>query len=205
VADHHRHHAFSDREGDPHSPWRFGTRARDVAKGLAYAHMGWLFDRDLSNRETFAQYLMDDEDLKIIDRLFPLFVVLSLGMPAMVGGLVTWSWHGALTAFIWAGIVRVGILHHVTWSINSICHTFGEETFKTRDKSRNVWWMAILSFGESWHNLHHAKPKYARHGVDPGQIDINARIIWILEKCGRATEVRWPSQKALFESRVKAA
>src|SRR5438477_303982 len=113
----------------------------------------------------------------------------------VIGGLGTWSWQGALTGLFWAGLVRIAVLHHVTWSINSICHVYGERPFATRDgdKATNFWPLAILSFGESWHNLHHADPTCARHGVDKGQIDINARLIWIFEKLGCATEVRWPN------------
>ena len=98
-------------------------------------------------------------------------------LPALLGGLLTWSWWGALTAFFWAGLVRIALVHHVTWSINSICHVMGNQPFKSRDRSGNVWWLAIPSFGESWHNLHHADPTCARHGVEKGQIDISARLI----------------------------
>jgi stearoyl-CoA desaturase (Delta-9 desaturase) len=118
VADHRRHHAFSDREGDPHSPWRFGESFLGLAKGLAFAHMGWLFTRELSNRERFAPDLVADKDLDRVDRAFGWIVLVSLGLPTLVGGLVTWSWQGALSAFFWAGLVRVAMIHHVTWSIN---------------------------------------------------------------------------------------
>ncbi len=107
------------------------------------------------------------------------------------------SWQGAVTAFFWGSLVRIAFLHHVTWSINSICHTFGKEEFEVRDKSRNVNWLAILSFGESWHNLHHADPTCARHGALRGQIDIAARLIWFCEKLGWATDVRWPDTDRL--------
>ncbi|WP_433214542.1 acyl-CoA desaturase [Dactylosporangium sp. CS-047395] len=206
VADHRRHHAFSDREGDPHSPWRFGESFGGLVKGLFYAHVGWLFFRELSNRERFAPDLMADKDIQRIDKAFPLIVTLSATLPAIIAGLVTWSWQGALSAFFWAGLVRIGLLHHVTWSINSICHVYGERPFETRDgdKASNFWPLAILSFGESWHNLHHADPTCARHGVDKGQIDINARLIWIFEKLGWATNVRWPKRDRLDAKRVAA-
>jgi len=118
-------------------------------------------------------------------------------LPPLIGGLWSWSWQGALTAFFWGSLVRVSLLHHVTWSINSICHTFGTRPFRTRDKSRNVWWLAIPSMGESWHNLHHAEPTAARHGVLRGQVDSTGRIIWFMEKLGLATEVRWPTRDRL--------
>jgi stearoyl-CoA desaturase (delta-9 desaturase) len=135
---------------------------------------------------------MKDRDIVRISRLFPLWVVVSLLAPAIAGGLLTMSWQGAATAFFWGALVRVSLLHHVTWSINSICHTLGERPFVSRDKSANVWWLAIPSMGESWHNLHHADPTCARHGVMPGQLDASARVIWLLERAGWVSDVRWP-------------
>ena len=197
VADHRRHHAFSDKEGDPHSPWLFGTGPVAIARGFWHAHMGWLFDRDRTNARRFAPDLLADRDVAAVDRQFVLLTVASLGVPALLGGLLSWSWWGALTAFLWGGLVRVGLLHHVTWSINSICHMVGRRPFGTRDHSANVWWLAVLSFGESWHNLHHADPTCARHGVKRGQIDISARLIWIFEKFGWVHSVRWPTPQRL--------
>ncbi|GII21243.1 acyl-CoA desaturase [Planosporangium mesophilum] len=204
VADHRRHHAFSDREGDPHSPWRYGENVWGLTKGLLYAHVGWLFHRELSNRERFAPDLLADKDIQRIDRAFPALVATSVLLPGLIGGLVTWSWQGALSGIFWAGLVRIAVLHHVTWSINSICHVYGERPFETRDgdKASNFWPLAILSFGESWHNLHHADPTCARHGVDKGQIDMNARLIWICEKLGWATNVRWPKADRLDAKRL---
>ncbi len=202
VADHRRHHAFSDREGDPHSPWLYGTSVPALAKGFWHAHMGWLFDRDNTNQKRFAPDLLADRDIVRVDKLFWLWTIISLFGPAVVGGLVTWSWHGALTAFFWAGLVRVALLHHVTWSVNSICHMIGERPFSSRDRSANFWPLALLSFGESWHNLHHADPTCARHGVLRGQIDISARVIYFFEKFGWATKVRWPSAQRL--ARIQA-
>jgi len=194
VADHRRHHAYSDIEGDPHSPWRFGNTLWGLTKGLFFAHMGWLFYRELSNRARFAPDLLADKDIARVDRFFPLITMTSLLAPALAGGLVTWSWQGALTAFFWAGLVRISLLHHVTWAINSICHVVGERPFELRegDKATNFWPLAILSFGESWHNLHHADPTCARHGVLKGQLDSSARVIWIFEKFGWVRDVRWP-------------
>jgi stearoyl-CoA desaturase (Delta-9 desaturase) len=194
VADHRRHHAFSDVEGDPHSPWRFGATFWGLTRGLFHAHMGWLFHRELSNRARFAPDLVADKDIQKVDKLFIPIVIGSLVLPAAIGGLVTMSWMGALSAFFWAGLVRVSLLHHVTWSINSICHVVGDRPFEVRegDKAANFWPLAILSFGESWHNLHHADPTCARHGVLRGQVDISARTIWIFEKFRWAYDVRWP-------------
>ncbi|HEX5540721.1 MAG TPA: acyl-CoA desaturase [Micromonospora sp.] len=199
VADHRRHHAFSDLEGDPHSPWRYGNSFWGLTKGLFHAHMGWLFRRELSNRERFAPDLLADKDIRQVDRFFPLLVVVSVLAPAALGGLVTWSWQGALSAFFWAGLVRIALLHHVTWSVNSVCHVYGERPFRMRqgDRASNFWPLAIISFGESWHNLHHADPTCARHGVLRGQIDISARTIWLLEKVGAAYNVRWPKPERI--------
>ncbi|QJY50137.1 acyl-CoA desaturase [Pseudonocardia broussonetiae] len=197
VADHRRHHAFSDKEGDPHSPWLFGTGPVALARGFYHAHMGWLFGRDQTNEERFTPDLLADRDIVRVDRLFVLWATLSLVVPGLIGGLVTMSWWGALTAFFWGGLVRVALLHHVTWSINSICHVIGDQPFVSRDHSRNVWPLAVLSFGESWHNLHHADPTCARHGVRRGQVDISARVIWLFEKLGWAHSVRWPTARRL--------
>jgi stearoyl-CoA desaturase (Delta-9 desaturase) len=205
VADHRKHHAFSDREGDPHSPWRFGTSTWALTKGLLYAHMGWLFDVEQTSQAKYAPDLLKDRDIVRISRMFPWFVAGSLLIPAAIGGLLTWSWWGAVTAFFWAGLVRVALVHHVTWSINSICHVWGSHPFLSRDRSGNVWWLAIPSLGESWHNLHHADPTAARHGVEPGQIDISARVIRWFERAGWATDVRWPKPERLAARRSPAA
>jgi stearoyl-CoA desaturase (Delta-9 desaturase) len=199
VADHRRHHAYSDLEGDPHSPWRFGTGFWALTKGLFHAHMGWLFYRELSNRARFAPDLVADQDINRVDKLFPLLTTVSLVAPAVAGGLITWSWQGALSAFFWAGLVRVSLLHHITWSINSICHVYGERPFELRvgDKAANFWPLAILSFGESWHNLHHADPTCARHGVLRGQLDTSARVIWVFEKLHWVRDVRWPKPERI--------
>jgi stearoyl-CoA desaturase (Delta-9 desaturase) len=202
VADHRRHHAFSDRDGDPHSPWRYGNTLPALIKGFCYAHIGWLFDLEQTNPRRYSPDLIKDRDILRISRLFPLMVAVSLFLPAVLGGVLSWSWQGAVTAFFWASLVRVSLLHHVTWSINSICHTIGEQPFKSRDHSGNVWWLALLSGGESWHNLHHADPTCARHGVLPGQIDSSARVIWIFEKLGWATDVRWPKADRLNTRRA---
>ena len=204
VADHRKHHKFSDREGDPHSPWRYGDTVPALIKGLFYAHMGWLFDTEQTSQRQYAPDLLKDRDIVKISRMFPWFVFASLVLPAVAGGLWTMSWQGAFTAFFWASLVRVGVLHHVTWSINSICHAVGDRPFKSRDKSGNVWWLAIPSMGESWHNLHHSDPTCARHGVMRGQLDSSARIIWLLEKAGWISAVRWPVQERLDQKRVRA-
>ncbi|MFI0371466.1 acyl-CoA desaturase [Actinomadura sp. 1N219] len=205
VADHRRHHKHSDKEMDPHSPWRFGSDWKALTKGLAWAHYGWLFGGDRTSKRRFAKDLLNDPDIRRIHLAFPGLVAVSFLLPALIGGMVSMSWAGFLTALFWAGFVRITLVHHVTWSINSICHTFGKEDFEVRDKSRNVWWLAIPSLGESWHNLHHSDPTCARHGVLRGQIDISARIIWLFEKAGWAYDVRWPNDDRLAAKRTKQA
>ena len=204
VADHRKHHKFSDRDGDPHSPWKYGTSIGALWRGFWHAHMGWLFDEEQTPQRKYAPDLMKDRDIVWISKHFWVFVLLSLGLPPLIGGLVTWSWQGAATAFFWGSLVRVSLLHHVTWSVNSICHTIGDRPFVSRDKSANVWWLAIPSMGESWHNLHHADPTCARHGVLKGQLDTSARVIWAFEKAGWVNDVRWPVRERIDKKRVAA-
>lgn len=202
VATHRRHHAHADEPGDPHSPWQFGTRSRDLLRGLWWAHVGWFWSKDETNRERFVPDLLADPDLVRVSRAFPLLAAASIAGPAVLGGLLTLSWTGALTAGIWAGLVRMCLLHHVTWATNSICHVFGDRPFTQRGKATNFWPLAILSMGESWHNLHHAEPTSARHGVDRGQLDTSARVIRLLEQAGWATRVKWPDAERLDRKRI---
>jgi stearoyl-CoA desaturase (delta-9 desaturase) len=202
VASHRRHHAFADRDGDPHSPWLFGTSPAALMRGFWHAHMGWMFQREVTNYDRFAPDLVADRDLRVVNRYFWLWITLSLTLPAVLGGLLSWSWWGAVTAFFWAGLVRIAFLHHVTWSVNSICHMVGDRPFASRDKAANFWPLAILSMGESWHNSHHADPTCARHGVLRGQVDVSARVIWFFEKVRWAWDVRWPKPERLEAKRV---
>ncbi len=205
VADHRRHHAFSDREGDPHSPWRFGDSLAGLTKGFLFAHVGWLFDPEHTNQEKYAPDLLADRDVRRVDSLFPILVAASLLVPAVLGGLITWSVSGALATFFWASLVRLCVLHHVTWSINSVCHMIGERPYASRDRSANFWPLAVLSFGESWHNSHHADPTCARHGVDRGQLDISAAVIRGFERVGWASAVRWPKRDRFDKLAAKRA
>jgi stearoyl-CoA desaturase (Delta-9 desaturase) len=205
VADHRRHHAYSDAEGDPHSPWRYGRGFPSLLKGLFHAHVGWLFDAEQTDQKRFAPDLLRDRSLVVVHKMFAALTATSLLLPAIIGGLWGWSWSAALEAFFWAGLVRIGLLHHVTWSVNSICHTVGKRPFKTRDHSTNVWPLAVLSMGESWHNLHHSEPTSARHGVQRGQVDSSARLIQVFEKLGWATDVRWPDPARLAARLVPVA
>lgn len=205
VADHRRHHAFADKEGDPHSPWLFGTSPAALTRGFWHAHLGWVLERDLTNQQRFAPDLLADPDIRLVHRLFGPLTIATLALPAVIGGLVTWSWWGAVTAFFWASLVRVTALHHVTWSVNSVCHMIGERPFAARDRSANFWPLAILSMGESWHNLHHADPTSARHGVLRGQVDVSAELIRLFERAGWAWDVRWPTPERLARLTAAAA
>jgi stearoyl-CoA desaturase (delta-9 desaturase) len=197
VADHRRHHAYSDRDGDPHSPWRYGPGPLALAKGLWHAHIGWLFDVEQTNQRRYAPDMLDDRDMRIVSKLFGACAFVSIALPAVVGGLWGGSWAAAVQAFFWASLVRIGLLHHVTWSTNSICHVFGNRPYQSRDKSGNVWILAFLSMGESWHNLHHADPTLARHGVERWQLDTSAYLIKLMETLRIVWDVRWPDRQRL--------
>ncbi|MCK9893163.1 acyl-CoA desaturase [Frankia sp. AgB32] len=204
VADHRRHHAFSDAEGDPHSPWRYGPGAWSMTKGLYHAHIGWLFDVEQTDQRRYAPDLLDDRDIVRVSRSFALCAFVSLAAPTVIGGLWGGSFEAALQAFFWAGLVRVALLHHVTWSVNSICHVLGSRPYRSRDQSTNVWPLALLSMGESWHNLHHAEPTSARHGVRPWQIDTSFYLIKMMEVLRLVRDVRWPDPARLAAKRVEA-
>jgi len=194
VAVHRRHHAFTDRPGDPHSPYRYGTGLRGQLRGLAHAHLGWLFSEDRTPPERYAPDLLSDPAMRRVARAFPALCALSLALPFLAGWAITGTLYGALTAFLWAGLIRVALLQHVTWSVNSLCHVIGSRPFKTRrhDRSTNLWPLALPSFGESWHNGHHSEPSCARHGLDRGQVDPSAAVIRLFERAGWASNVHWP-------------
>ena len=191
VATHRKHHRFSDQKGDPHSPhvdqapgWR-GT-----LRGLAHAHVGWMFrGKDMANPARYAKDLLADRDLRFISATFPLWVVVGLAIPFGLGFALSGSIAGGLTGLLWGGAVRVLILHHMTFSINSLCHVFGRRPFATDDESRNLVWLAPFAFGESWHNNHHAFPTSARHGLGRRQLDVSAWLISGLERSHLAWDV----------------
>jgi stearoyl-CoA desaturase (delta-9 desaturase) len=191
VADHRKHHTYSDEPGDPHSPHvGHGGGLRGTLRGLAHAHLGWLYDHSQRALKTrYAPDLMKDPLIRFVDRTFGLWVLAGLAVPFGLGWLIGGSFHTALTGLLWGGLVRMFVLHHVTYSINSICHVFGRRSFETKDQSRNVAWLAPISFGESWHNNHHAFPTSARHGLRIWQVDPGAGLIWVLEKTGLAWDV----------------
>jgi stearoyl-CoA desaturase (delta-9 desaturase) len=191
VADHRKHHAFTDEEGDPHSPHHdHGSGLKAALRGLWFAHMGWLFEtQGAAQKRRYARDLVEDPTMRRISKAFPLFVLLGLAIPAALGFALTGTAAGALTGFLWGGLVRVFLVHHVTWSINSVCHFFGRRRFETDDMSTNVFWLALPSMGESWHHNHHAFPRSARHGLRWWEIDPSALVISGMEKVGLARNV----------------
>jgi len=201
VSQHRRHHAFTDQAGDPHSPVPDGPGLGNQLRGLWHAHAGWLFVANEVNAARWSKDLVDDPDVAFISRTAVWWTVLSFLIPSAIGFIVTKTVWGALLAGLWGGVVRVALLHHVTWSTNSLCHTFGKQPFGDRDRSTNFAPLALLSFGDAWHNAHHAFPRSARHGVDPGQVDISAEVIRVFERAGWATEVHWPRRSVMDRRR----
>lgn len=198
VANHGRHHLFSDQPQDLHSPHQFGAGTGAQLRGLWHAHVGWLLQHARAPWERHASDLLADRDLVVMNALFPVWCVASLAIPFGLGWLLGGGVAAALSALLWAGGVRILVLHHVTWSINSVCHMFGRRPFRTNDRSTNVRALALVSMGEAWHNGHHAFPRSARHGVLPGQRDSSARLISWFEQLGWARGVHWPRPEAIL-------
>jgi stearoyl-CoA desaturase (Delta-9 desaturase) len=186
VADHRKHHAFSDEEGDPHSP----HVDHGGLRGLFHAHMGWLFVHDQRALKTrYAPDLLADPVVSFVNRTFLLWVFAGFVLPFTIGFILGGTLVAALTSLLWGGLIRMFCLHHVTYSINSLCHVFGRRDFETGDESRNLAWLAIPSFGESWHNNHHAFPTSSVHGLKWWQIDLSSMVIRAMEKTGLAWDV----------------
>jgi stearoyl-CoA desaturase (delta-9 desaturase) len=188
VADHRKHHAHTDKEGDPHSPHGHGGGLRGALAGLWYAHMGWLFDRaGQAEHERYARDLHEDPGMRLIDRTFLLWVVVGIALPAGLGYLIDGTLAAAATGALWGGLVRIFLLHHLTWSINSVCHFFGSRRFDVEDESTNVFWLAPFTFGEAWHHNHHAFPRSAVHGLRWWEVDPTAYVI----RAMRAVKLAW--------------
>jgi stearoyl-CoA desaturase (delta-9 desaturase) len=191
VADHRKHHAFADQPGDPHSPHvDHGVGWRGALRGLAHAHMGWLFlHTQRGSRQRYAPDLLADPVVSFVDRTFLFWAIGGLGAAFGLGWLIGGTLTAALTGLLWGGAVRLLVLHHVTFSINSLCHFFGRRRFDTGDESRNLAWLSLLSFGEAWHNNHHAFPTSAAHGMRWYEIDTSSLLIRGLEKVGLVWDV----------------
>jgi stearoyl-CoA desaturase (Delta-9 desaturase) len=186
VADHRKHHSFADEEGDPHSPHvGHGGGVGGTLRGLWHAHVGWLFlHTQRGSKRRYAPDLLADPVVKRVDETFLVWVALGLLAPFLLGWALGGSLTSGLTGLLWGGLVRMFVVHHVTYSINSVCHVFGGRAFDTRDESRNVAWLAPFTFGESWHNNHHAFPTSAVHGLGRRQLDVSALVIAGLERLG---------------------
>jgi stearoyl-CoA desaturase (delta-9 desaturase) len=191
VADHRKHHAHTDKEGDPHSPHvGHGDGVRGVMTGLWHAHTGWLLStQGRADWKRYAADLYEDDGMRRINRNFVPLVVASLAIPALAGFLISGTFAGAATGLLWGGLVRIFFVHHVTWSVNSVCHFLGSRRFDTDDHSTNVVWLALPSLGESWHHNHHAFPRSAVHGLKRWEPDPSALLIAALEKLGLAWNV----------------
>jgi len=191
VADHRKHHAFSDQEGDPHSPHvGHGDGLAGALRGLWHAHWGWLFEHtQRGSHERYAKDLLEDPVIRFVHRTFVVWVFVGLAVPFGLGWLIGGTIDTALTGLLWGGAVRMLVLHHVTYSINSLCHFFGRRRFDTDDQSRNLAWLAPFSLGESWHHNHHAFPTSAHHGMRWWEIDISSLVIRSLRRAGLAWDV----------------
>ena len=190
VADHRKHHVFADEDGDPHSPHGAGPGVRGALRGLWHAHIGWLFNSvGQADRRRYAADLLKDPGMKRIDAAEKPLILASLAIPFLVGFLVKGTFTGALLTLMWGGLVRVFLLHHATFSINSVCHFFGSRRFATKDRSTNVAWLSLATLGESWHNNHHAFPTSAFHGLRRRELDPGGLFIRALERAGLAWQV----------------
>jgi len=187
VADHRKHHAHTDEEGDPHSPH---VGHGSGLKGLWYAHVGWLWEENgISDAKRYAPDLLEDRGMRFISRHFLWWVALGLALPFVLGLAITGTLTGGLLALLWGGLVRIFFVHHITWSINSVCHFFGRRRFDTDDKSTNVFWLALPSLGEAWHHNHHAFPRAAVQGLRWWEIDVSGLVIRFMRRVGLAWNV----------------
>ena len=196
VAMHRRHHQYSDQPDDPHSPHQQGRGVLGLLRGAWHSHVGWLFDPDPPNLDRYIKDLLQSRLLRMVSALFIVWVAVGLLIPAILGGLLMQSWTGALFGLLWGGLARIFLVHHVTWSINSVCHLWGTQPFRSHDESRNNVVFGVLAMGEGWHNNHHAFPTSARHGLRWWQIDVSYWVIRVLSWLGLAWNVKVPTREA---------
>jgi stearoyl-CoA desaturase (delta-9 desaturase) len=201
VANHRKHHQHSDQPGDPHSPHLHGAGFLNMLRGLWEAHVGWIFQPAARGLHKYIADFQSDRFLRTISALFPLWVLLGLLIPAGLAALITHTWTGALLGFVWGGLVRIFFVHHVTWSINSVCHIWGTRPFRSHDHSRNNPILGVVAFGEGWHNNHHAFPSSARHGLHWWQIDVSYFVIAAMSRVGLAWNVRTPTPERIASKR----
>ncbi|MCE9545421.1 MAG: acyl-CoA desaturase [Planctomycetia bacterium] len=203
VAQHRHHHQESDTKDDPHSPHLHGHGFVGFIKGLWHSHVGWCFEANAPSLSSYVPDLMKNRTARRISQLFPLWALLSLAIPTGLGWAVSCTWTGALLGFIWGGLVRIFFVHHVTWSINSICHLWGSRPYPSGDESRNNFIFGVLAMGEGWHNNHHAFPTSARHGLAWWQIDFSYLVIRLLALCGLAWNIKVPSPQYAMAKRMQ--
>ncbi len=204
TAIHRRHHQHSDQVDDPHSPHHHGGGLRGVLAGFGHAHLGWIFKAHCPDHGRYVRDLHADRLLRLTSRLFGVWVFIGLLIPMVLGGLLTGTWTGALLGLLWGGLVRVFLCHHVTWSINSVCHLWGTRPFDGSDHSRNNFVFGVLGLGEGWHNNHHAFPSSARHGLRWWELDVSYLAIRVLESLGLARRVRVPARDRIRAKRAPA-
>ena len=202
AAVHRHHHACSDQPGDPHSPTLHEEGLMNSLRSFWHAHVGWMFSPEVSDWALYVPDLLKDRTIFKLHRLYPVWVLLGLAVPTLAGALLAGSFKGAAGGFLWGGLIRITLAHHMTWSINSICHLFGSRTFRSDDSSANNFWLAISTFGESWHNNHHAFPSSAFHGLRWWQIDLAGIVIRLLRNAGLAWNVKAPAKREMQESRL---
>lgn len=193
VANHRRHHQHSDKEGDLHSPHIHGEGIWNIFRGLWHAHMGWIMRPRIADLDRYAPDLQKDPVVRAVHRTFLLWIAVGLLIPTVLGGLITMTWTGALLGLLWGGLVRTLLVHHVTWSVNSVCHLWGSRPFDSHDESRNNAVCAALAFGEGWHNNHHAFPASARHGLRWWEVDLSYLVIRAMALVGLARNIRTPA------------
>jgi stearoyl-CoA desaturase (Delta-9 desaturase) len=198
VCWHHTHHKHTDEDGDPHSPMRYGSGFWNIARGFFHAHIGWLFITPAPD-ESEGKRLREDPIIARIDRQFKWWLIAGLVLPPVMGMIIRWSPHALLADFLWGGPIRLLLVHHITWCVNSVCHIWGDRPFKTGDRSTNNFWIALLALGEGYHNFHHAEQRSARQGVLKGQIDVTYEVIRCFEKLGWVEKVHLPSAERIRE------
>jgi len=202
VATHRRHHQHSDHDHDPHSPHGHGESVVGVLRGMWHAHVGWMFQPSPRDHFRYVKDLQRDKLIRFLSRTFPYWVLLGLLIPAALGFALTGTWMGALLGFIWGGLLRIFLIHHVTWSVNSICHIWGARPFNTKDESRDNAIVGVFALGEGWHNSHHAFPTSARHGLGRWKIDVSYLVIRAMGLIGLASDIRVPNVERMDAKRT---
>jgi stearoyl-CoA desaturase (Delta-9 desaturase) len=205
VTDHRKHHALSDQPGDPHSPHvGHGEGAWGALRGFVHAHVGWMFSNlGMEQGREYGRDLYEDRLVRAIDRMYLLWVVLTLGIPFAIAFAVGGTWEAGVEGLVWGGLIRIAAYQHATFSVNSICHMFGRQEYRSRDEARNNWLVAVLVFGEGWHNNHHAFPVSARHGLTRRQVDVSWLVIRALERLRLVWNVKVPDAAQLERRRVQ--